>query len=183
MAENFKATTNGSLSQIDPNLCYIDIPGFGKIELNNLPDISDSKSANYNNEAIIGRSSPLTTYSHSSERTIGMQLHFFVVDPGDEIINLRYLRALQSAVYPRQGNGTVPFVPPPVCQIKCGELLASEPLCCILMSYSVKFPTEVAWSTQGSTFTPYRFDVETNWQVVYSSQQLPYQNRIVTSGR
>lgn len=195
MANTYKATNNGSLAPIPEDKCYIIIPGSElkeeKIVLNNLPDISDSKAAVYNNEAIIGRSFPLYTYSHSADRTISMQLHFFVVDKNDVSLNLQYLRAIQSAVYPREGTaGGAPFVPPPVCVIRCGNLLGTKPLCCVLQSYSVKFPTEVAWSTNGGGtpdtsdfFTPFRFDVDTQWLTVYSSVDLPYQTRIVRSGR
>lgn len=180
-----KATVNGSLTDIFE--CYI-IVGDEIIVMNNLPEISDTKSATYSNEAIMGRSFPLYTYSHSNERTITMQLHFFVVDEEDVQENLDNLRILQSAVYPREGGAIgTPFTPPVVCRIKCGQLLATEELCCVLQNYNVKFPTDVAWATNGtseaSVFTPFRFDVDTTWQVVYSSNNLPYNSRIITSGR
>lgn len=174
-----KATNNGSLTPL--NECWVDIPKAGKITFSNLPDISDSKSAVYNTEAIIGRSTPLYTYSHSGDRTINMTMHFFVIDKGDVDKNLRYLKWIQSAVYPRGPEGESPFVPPVICRIKCGSILASEPICCFLQSYSVKFPTEVAWDEQ--TFCPFRFDVETSWVVVYTSDDLPDQSRIVNYGR
>jgi len=180
-----KATKYGSLTPLDE--CWVNVPipkgskGSGKIIFNSLPDITDAKTAVYNNEAIIGRSTPLYTYSHSGDRTIGMTMHFFVVDKKDVEKNLNYLKVIQSAVYPRKGNGSSPFVPPVICQIKCGSILANEPLCCILQSYSVKFPTEVAWDEE--TFCPFRFDVETSWIVVYTSDELPDQKRIYESGR
>lgn len=182
-----KVTNNGNLRPI--NDCSITIPSGGSfnqlITLNNLPDISDSKSAVYNGEGIIGRSSPLHTYSHSAERTINMQLHFFIVRKGDAEKNLGYLRAIQSAVYPRSGKGfggdSTPYKPPPICKIKCGKILGDGELCVILQSYSVKFPTEVAWDEE--TFCPYRFDVDTNWIVVYTSENLPFQDQIIKSGR
>ena len=185
-----KATNNGSLAPL--NDCWVDIPNAGKIIFKSLPDISDAKTAVYNNEAIIGRSTPLYTYSHSGDRTISMTMHFFVVDKGDVEQNLMYLKWIQSAVYPRktedtqsnagQGGGNAsPFLPPVICQIKCGFVLADEPLCCACQSYSVKFPTEVVWDEK--TFCPFRFDVETSWIVVYTSNDLPDQKRIYQSGR
>jgi hypothetical protein len=188
-----KATQSGSLVSIEDK-CTIIIPGFGPIPLNNLPDISDTKSAVYNNEGIIGRATPLYTYSHSGDRNINMQLHFFVVDKGsyynedsDAIRNISYLQAIQSACYP-QLNGSLPYKPPPICKIKCGEILSSsrydaygEWICAVLQSYSVRFPTEVAWDEE--TFCPYRFDVDTSWLVVYSSDDLPENTRIIGSGR
>lgn len=173
-----KATVNGKLTRIPE--CEIYIPGAGTIYLNNLPDISDSKSAVYNQEAIIGRSFPLYTYSHSADRTINMQLHFFIIEKGDGAKNINYLRMIQSAVYPRSGESVgTPYQPPPVCTIRCGNLLSDRELCVALQSYSVKFPTEVAWDEE--TFCPYRFDVDTNWLVLYTSSNLPYQEDILKS--
>lgn len=176
---NRKATNSGKLNPIKD--CSLTIPNAGEIVMNNLPDISDTKSAVYNNESIMGRSFPLYTYSHSSDRSISLQIHFFIIEKGDGAKNLQYLRWIQSAVYPREGSGGAPYQPPPVCTLQCGKLLASEKICVILQSYSVKFPTQVAWEEE--TYCPFRFDVDTSWLVVYNSQDLPYQSRIVKSGR
>lgn len=161
--------------------CYVTIPGFNKIEFNNLPDISDSKAANYNDETVIGRASPLKTYAQSENRAISMQIHLIVSKPQDVTRNLEILRAIQSAVYPREGVSGAPFIPPPICRLKCGKLLADEELCVVLKQYSVKFPTEVAWAE--STFTPFKFDIDTSWEVVYKSSDLPNQTRIINLGK
>lgn len=165
--------------------CYIIIPvgrSEIKIELDNLPDITDAKSASYNDEIVIGRSSPLKTYSQSDNRSITMQVHLIVSKPEHVTRNLTWLRAIQSAVYPRDGVGRAPFVPPPVCRIRCGKLLSqSGDLCVILKNYSVKFPTEVAWDEEN--FTPFKFDIDTTWDVVYKSADLPGQERIFSFGK
>jgi hypothetical protein len=163
--------------------CDVDYDGFGTytVYMRSLPDISDSKQAVYNNEAIIGRSFPMYTYSHSADRQIHLQLHFYVTERCDIQRNLNDLRAIQSAVYPRPGSDVnTPFKPPPICQIKCGQLLSSGPLCAILQSYSVKFPTEVIWDE--STFCPFKFDIDTSWLAVYTSNNLPNQGRILIYG-
>lgn len=161
--------------------CYVNIPGFGKIVFNNLPDISDSKGADYNDETVIGRASPLKTYAQSQNRTISMQIHMIVSQPSDTQYNLQALRAIQSAAYPRVGASGAPFIPPPICRIKCGNLLADEELCVVLKQYSVKFPTEVAWDE--NDFTPFKFDIDTSWDVVYKSSDLPNQQRILQLGK
>lgn len=161
--------------------CYVTIPGFGKIAFNNLPDLSDSKSAQYNDETVIGRANPLKTFAQSENRTISAQIHLVVSSPQDVTRNLVILRAIQSATYPRQGTGGIPFIPPPICRIKCGKLLADDELCVVLKQYSVKFPTEVAWDE--TTFTPFKFDIDTQWDVVYKSSELPNQSRIMQLGR
>ena len=151
------------------------------IYMRSLPDISDSKQAVYNNEAIIGRSFPMYTYSHSADRQIHLQLHFYVTEQCDIQRNLNDLRAIQSAVYPTPASDqNTPFKPPPICQIKCGQLLSSGPLCAILQSYSVKFPTEVIWDE--SSFCPFKFDIDTSWLAVYTSNNLPNQGRILIYG-
>jgi len=192
-----KATTAGRLNVIPD--CYIIIPlrgapNNGKIELRALPDISDSKQANYNHQDIIGRSAPLYTYSHSADRQIGMALHFHIIQPGDAFRNLQTLRLIQAAVYPREGSNGAPYRPPVICRIRCGDLLSTreEPeVCVILTQYSVKFPTEVAWenvrgtsSSGGATgqYCPYKFDIDTSWTVVYTNPELPFANKILQTG-
>ncbi len=175
-----KASTPSGTLRVIPD-CYILVPNGGRISFNNLPDISDKKSAHYNAESIIGRATPLYTYSHSETRTISINIHFFVTTPDDTVRNLQQLRWLQSALYPRIGTGGAPFIPPVVCQLKCGNLMADEPLCSVLIDCSVTFPTDAAWDER--TFCPYKFDVQTTWWVVYTSNDLPSQDRIVNSGR
>ena len=51
--------------------------------MNNLPEISDGKSAAYNDEPIMGRAFPLKTYSHSENRSISMTLHFYAIKKAD----------------------------------------------------------------------------------------------------
>lgn len=168
---------NGSLRPIEK--CYLFIPNYGKMTLNNLPDISDSKSAVYNEESVIGRSSPIHTYSFSGSRQISINFHFFIIEPGDAGRNLEKLRALQSCVYPRE-NGDVPYIPPVVCTFRCGDILATQDICLIMENYSFSAPTEVAWDEE--TLCPYKFDVNTSWKVVYTSNELPFQSRIIQTG-
>ena len=153
----------------------------GMIVMDNLPEISDTKSAVYNNEPIIGRSFPLYTYHYSSDRTISLQIHFFIRKDGDAETNLGNLRKIQSAAYPREGSFGAPFTPPVICTFECGKMLADGPLCVILQNYSVKFPTDVAYDEV--TLCPYRFDVDTSWWVVYTSCKLPNASQIIKSGR
>lgn len=180
MANNNRATIEGGIiNPLDPDQFYIKI-GKHTVKFYCLPDITDSKSASYNDEPIIGRSFPMKTYSHSENRTITVQLHFFVIKESDINENIDNLFNIKSAVYPRDGNGGTPFRPPPVCQLKFGRLLGIDPVCVILRSYSVKFPTDVAWD-QG-TFLPYKFDIDTTWEEAPNSANLPGQEKIIASG-
>lgn len=177
-----KATNStGALLPI-PN-CTINIPGCRTIELNALPDVSDTKEAQYNDEPIIGRAFPLKTFSHSENRVINMTLHFFILNPADVTLRMDNLRAIQSATYPRDGvSGNTPFIPPPVCQLQCGRLLGDRPVCAVLRSYSVKYPIDVVWTEYEGAYLPIKFDIDTQWQVVYRSDRLPGQQNIYEDG-
>lgn len=172
--------------------CYIKIPcedcgdsasgGEFDLTFKVLPEISDQKTVSYNDENVIGRASPLKTYSQSDNRTLSIQIHMVVSEESDVDYNLMAMRAIQSAAYPRKGHNGAPFVPPPICRIRCGKLLSEgQELCVVLKNYAVKFPTEIAWDEQ--TLLPYKFDIDTSWDVVYKSADLPGQERIFTSGR
>lgn len=164
--------------------CYIIVPiSNGKdvtIEMQSVPEISDSKAATYSNEPILGRSQPQKTFSHSEDRIISMQIQRFTISPDDTYENIIILRALESAVYPRDGVGDAPFLPPVVCKIKCGRQLADNELCVVLRNYDVKFPTDVAWDE--TTLLPYRIDISLTWETVYTSRDLPGQDKILGSG-
>jgi hypothetical protein len=162
--------------------CTITIPRTGGshvVRLKVLPEITDAKSAHYNDEPVIGRSFPIKTYSHSENRTINMKAHFVILKDADAAENVQNLRAIQSAVYPREGAST-PYLPPPVCKLKCGHLLSKSDLCVVLKSYSVNFQTDVAWyqSTSTAIYLPYKFDIDMVWEAVYASVDLPGQDKI-----
>ena len=157
--------------------CKITIGGH-EVNLKILPEIGDTKKATYADTTIIGRSSPIKTYSHSDNRVITMKLHFIVVEQKDIQNNIDDLWAIESATYPRQGD---PYSPPPVCKIQCGKLLGDQPLCVVLESYSVSAPTNVAWDKD--TLMPYYLEVSTTWHVVYSTKAgLPNQDKILGHG-
>lgn len=166
----------GVLQFIDD--CGILIPGARLIKCRILPEISDSKGASYNDEPVMGRSSPIKTFSHSDNKTLSVKWHFIVTRPADVESNLLDKRALESAAYPRQGS---PYRPPPVCLIKCGRVLGDSPLCVILRNYSANYPTNVSWDNR--TLLPYYFTMDLAWDVVYASTDLPGQERIAQIGR
>jgi len=170
--------------------CKITTPK-GPICLRVLPEITDSKSANYANEAVIGRTTPVVTFGYSEPRTISTELTFIISTCEDIEDNLRYYRIIQSLVYPGPGTCSAPYTPPPVSRFVCGQLFATEAdpcdpdkkaeegVCVILKNYSARFPTDVAWesheidSETGPTYLPFRFTISCSWEVVYSCQDLP----------
>lgn len=155
--------------------CYIDTP-WQRIWLKVLPELSDSKGANYTNDPVTGRSDPLRNYSYSEPRTISTDLTFIVTTCQDITDNLTYLYLIESLVYPGPSRNSVPTTPPPVCKFVCGKLFGNNPLCVILKNYSTKFPTDVPWDVE--TYLPYRFSVTCSWEVVYACANLPTNDTI-----
>ena len=182
-----RATPIGGPIQFIPN-CLLRIPttkserGVYEIGFKVLPEISDSKGASYADESPPARSFPLKTFSHGDNRSIGVKFTFIVEEDIDAYRNLQDLRAIQSAVYPRGGNVNQPYLPPPICQFKCGSLLSASFLCMVMKNYSVSFPTNVAWysSPEGyGNYVPYKFEVNCDFDVVYPSVAMPGQERII----
>lgn len=170
-------TKNGQLNYIAD--CYINVGGV-RITMNNLPDISDGHDATYSSENGVGRSIPTRTYSYSGDRNISWSAHFIADTSAALNQNLQALRLLESATYPRSSVGSLPYLPPHICKIKCGKLLGDYELCVVLNSYSVKFPIDIPWSENG--YIPYKFDVELQFTVVYDSANLPGSERILILG-
>lgn len=165
--------------------CYIDIPDLPMfIPMKILPDISDSKSAAYADENAIGRSMPFKSYQNSENRTISWTAHFIACKEADLAIIVKYIRAIQACTYPMTlTTGGAPYAPPPICHLRCGELLSStyaSDVCAVMKSYSVKYDTSVPWDELG--YIPYKIDVDMQFDVVYDQSSLPGAELIMDDG-
>lgn len=167
--------------KLQPINCIITVPGVGPLKPRILPDITDSKSATYNDESVIGRSFPVKTYSHSDNRTITMKWHILIVDNDTKAEALNQLKAFQSCVYPVTDIADTPYAPPSICTIDCGEILTAGRnngvLCVVLKSYTVSYPTNVAWDE--TLLMPNMFDIDLTWEVVYATSDLPGKEKII----
>ena len=173
-----KATkADGSLQELTK--CRISTPN-GVIRLKILPEITDSKGANYQSEPIIGRTTPVLNYAYSEPRSINTELTFMITTCQDIVDNLTYLRLIESLVYPGDASGGAPYTPPPVSKIVCGKLLGDNGVCVVLKSYSVRYASDVAWDA--ATYLPYKFTVSCQWEVVYACKDLPTNCMIRTTG-
>lgn len=188
-----KATIDGG-NLIPIEDCYIIIPSIGpiqareiqprstKITMNILPDISDRKSVNYADESGIGRSMPFKSFQSSENRSISWTIHWIVCKETDSNQILSWLRLIEACTYPVQ-RSNLPYTPPPICQIRCGNLLSSDsagPIYAILKDYSVKFDTSVPWDEKN--LLPSKLDVDLNFDVVYNMDNLPFADKILRDG-
>ncbi len=167
------------------------IPNIGALNsflvtLNVLPELSDTKSAEYPDEPITGRSFPVKIYNYSGNRTIGLKCTFLVQETTDILKNFQSLRALQSVVYPDQNAQGVndanrlAYIPPPICKVRVGFLLTAENdgwLPVVIKSVTPSYPTDVVWDPD--TYLPYRFEVDLQMDAVFANTQLPGQQRIM----
>ena len=178
------ATLVGSDHLLPIKKCYIEIPIFAtKIIMDVLPDISDGKSASYNDETAMGRSMPFKTFNSSENRSISWTAHFIVSSSADFNRFITYIRTIEACTYPFTSAIGLPFTPPPICKLRCGELLSSQEdndVSAVLKSYSVKFDTSVPWDED--TMIPYKIDLDMQFEVVYNQSNLPGAERIVKGG-
>lgn len=166
--------------------CYIRAQNY-YIDMFVLPAIQDGKQANYNSENGMGRTQPFFTFDQGSARTISWTCTFVSYDEESTARNFAYLRVLEAGVYPRRDPANiVPYVPPVVMSIRCGDLLANggAELNVVLTSYSVSFPTDQVWNSEYNIarYLPSKFDVQLSFTVVYDSRFLPGADRILVLG-
>lgn len=175
---------NGRLNPIPD--CYIRLQDF-YVVMYVLPSITDTKQANYNSENGMGRTQPFFTFDQGGARTISWTCTFISYDEESTARNFASLRLLEAGVYPRSDpSNIVPFIPPVIMSIRCGDLLANSgaELNVVLTSYSVTFPTDQVWNSEYNLarYLPSKFDVQLNFTVVYDSRYLPGADRILTLG-
>lgn len=169
-----KATKpGGALNLVGDGACYI-VVGDTFVYMDILPDISDSKSANYSHENAIGRSTPFIIFANGELRNVSWTCHFIVQKDGDIEKYMGYIRALQSACYPESSTG----YPPPICRLYCGEILSTNELCAVLRSYTIKYDTSVPWDED--TLIPYKLDIDLQFDIVYNQSVLPISSDILT---
>lgn len=112
-----------------------------------LPEmVRDSKVAVYNDIAVIGRSSPVKSYSHSGARTINFALQFFAAPEAglrmiDPVLIKTRVDALRALVVPDYSGFVVQ--PPPRCIIHLGLQMAFMGVC---KSVSVSYQGGSPWS-------------------------------------
>lgn len=172
---------NGTLLPIAD--CYIRVDNY-YVVMNQLPEISDQKSASYSEENAMGRSVPIKSFSQGSTRKIGWKIPFLSSSVKEQQKTIYELRLLESCVYPKADlSNILPYIPPRVCALKCGRLLADYELSAILTDYSVDFPTETTWSVSAATlYLPTKFSLSLSFEVVYDSRFLPGADRIIRLG-
>lgn len=182
---SYGADSTGRLTRIN---CYITTP----IKISNggnytqpyifmysLPSISDSHGASYAEESPPGRSVPIKIFDKGESRKIGWKISYYAWDKARSLEILNELRLLQSLTYPRTST-VLPVIPPPTCKLYCGKLFGNDEISAILLSVSVSYPQDVSWDYD--TLLPIAFDVDLQFEVVYSAEDLPGQDRILSIG-
>lgn len=183
-----KATNTSVLSNLQD--CYILIPELGKkIFMNNLPEISDAKSVEYSDEPGMGRASPFKAYGSSANRTIGWKVNFFIESKKNENSTIKgrtyeeildYIRTLEACVYPQSGSNNTPYTPPPICRLKCGQLLSKNEISAVMKQYQISFDTSVPWDNE--SYLPYKVTMDLSFDVIYDQRELPGADKILNDG-
>jgi hypothetical protein len=179
------ATDNAGRLNPIPN-CYIRAENF-VFYMYSIPTLTDGKTAKYNDETGMGRTQPFKTFNDSGTRTIGWTVTLISYDAESIARNISYLRAFEAFVYPRRDfTNTVPYVPPVVLSIRCGDLLSSygTEVNVVCTQYQITFPQDQVWNHEYKigTYLPSKLDVTLTFEVVYDSRYLPGADRILVLG-
>lgn len=127
------------------NAFILDIEGGGKYTFQFLPEsITDSKSSNWNEYVILGRSSPLRGYSYGPSRTVGFTVVMFAdptmdgpgLSPGEIKQKTDWLLSLP---YPDYNGG---IKPPHRCFINIGSNIQMTGVC---LSASAEYKRGKPW--------------------------------------
>lgn len=173
-----KGDSYGELNELYAD-CWLEING-KRFNLRSAPEISDSKSANYNSTTIFGRSSPIRSYSDSSARTISVSFDLYNVDPSTRTENFNLVRNIAVSVHPEYGGS---YDPPPICKFLCGTLLSAPnengdpyPLQCLIMNYNFSYGKETIFD---DGMMPFHIAVSLDLEVVHSTQTLPGRSEVL----
>lgn len=118
------------------------------------PEVHYSKSAQYDEAEILGRSSPLLGYRVSGSKTMSITVR--LVADGTHIKTTqqikRYAKILESSVYPYYSGGGIK--PPDIVIIKVENIIK---LFGVITSVSVAVPNESPWDMDNGL--PYMLDI------------------------
>jgi hypothetical protein len=145
--------------------CYIiDRKDSSRLEFQLMPDvISESKSAQYNEIPIIGRSLPHLGYAASSSRSIALTLSFVALNSPNsggkyttDWVRDR-VRWLESKVYPEYLDGFT--FPPRMLNIGIGSVIGMQ---CVMTSCTTSWLGP--WDVEGDLARPFRANVDCAFQ-------------------
>lgn len=188
MARLFGTAGESSPGQLAPiPNCWIRIPveigevaaGEDTFLIREIPEITDSKSANYTSQTIFGRSSPIRSYSNSEARKLSVSFNVYNTSEGVRRANFFLLRRIEAAVHPSYQPSQ--YQPPPVCQFQCGVALSGmiggpeedaevRPVNVIIQNYSFSFGQDTFYDDD---LLPFVIGVSLDLEVVYSQSTLP----------
>jgi len=174
-----KGDESGSLQRLQAS-CWLSV-GDRMYHFRSLPEISDSKSANYNSQTVFGRSSPIRSYSDSSARTINVSFDLYSTDEKTREENFKFVRSIAMAVHPKYG-GT--YDPPPICKFTCGNLLSGKdvddsdpsPLQCLIMNYNFNYGRDSIFDNH---MLPFHISGSLDLEVIHTPQTLPGQKEVL----
>lgn len=163
------ATTGTGLLNFIPGISFY-IPGYENFQFYALPNVEESKEAQYSDIPIQGRSNPVTTFSHSNYRRFNITFHLHSLSERMMQQNVRMIRGVASLVHPEYNNT---YQPPRLCYFKCGALIggAKGSVRCLVDSYSFPMDPDVPWL--GADLIPLYVALQISARVAYSFTALP----------
>jgi hypothetical protein len=156
------------------------LAGGETFQLSSLPELTWRKEASYNTQSIIGRASPVVSYSSSKSKTLEIVLHMHSPTHQDLLNNLKATHYLAAALHPRYENT---YAPPPICTLNCGVGSPSPNnspftfLRFIMTSMSQTFASDSVWDE--TLMVPRMWDTQISGEVIYNYSSLPGASSVV----
>lgn len=147
--------------------------GGEKADIYAVPEISESKSAKYNDIGIMGRSTPLKSYSYSDNKSIDVTFFCHSIDAITLEANKKLLRMVRSSVYPVYSG----YVPPKVGYLKIFDILEND---IVGNSYSLTYGNQYAWKDEQ---LPIYMEIRANFHAVWPHSDLPGFDDIISGDK
>jgi hypothetical protein len=183
-SNNQLSTSSGRLSFVEGVSMRIPAAGGGVREWQfvALPEVSDSKEAQYSDIPILGRSSPIPTFSHSGYRRLQIVFHLHSTSEELRKYHAQFIWAAASLVHPEYEQS---YRPPRLAWFKCGTLIGGGSdrtsggyVRLLTDSVNYTLDPEQVWLDR-SDLMPQYVSLSMAVRVVYNYRGLPGANKVL----
>jgi len=168
----YKATNaDGSLVLLNKLIVLKRNTGSYSIPFQVLPTVSENKGANYTDQTVLGRASPIKVYTGSAPRSFEISIDYYIITNKDSGNMVKLLRNISASVYPKYDKK---YGPPDTWHFTMG-IIDVDMIC---KTYSVTYNTDCWWDAD--VMLPSHITIGTSWEVVYAQNDLPGQSDIIS---
>jgi len=166
-----KATNpDGSFVSLEDSIVLKRNTGDYSVPFQVLPTITENKGANYTDQTVLGRASPIKIYTGSAPRGFEIAIDYYIIVSEDSNKMVELLRNISASVYPKYSER---YGPPDTWHFTMG-IIDVDMIC---KTYNVTYNTDCWWDKD--IMLPSHITIATSWEVVYAQEDLPGQGDII----